>query len=199
MAEEPHSLSALLERVAKGEEQAARELYDEYNEAVLWVIRRHLPPSSPLRNEFDSWEFSQEVWQKAFADPEKLRDFDTFIEFVQYLMRTANHTVDHARRKHLDAQKRDKRRERSLSDPEIVLAAAKRAAPDPNPAAQAAFYERWDRWFRSLSQRQQEVVLKLQNGSRYLEIAKQMNCSLRTIMRIVAELRATLPPEMFHS
>jgi RNA polymerase sigma factor (sigma-70 family) len=188
MADEPNEFSALMERVSLGDEQAAKELFDRYHEALIRVIRYRLNLFPQLRTQFDSFDFLQEVWQDVFADPEKLHEFATFEGFRMFLAQVARHKVEKAQRKYA-AQKRDLHRHRNLGDPGVGAAAAAVADPRPNPAQQAASHEAWMDWLRSLLPRQQLIVLMLRNGCPYQEIAAELSCSVRTIKRLVAEIR----------
>jgi RNA polymerase sigma factor (sigma-70 family) len=196
MSDEPNSFSALLDRVAQGDEGAAQELVEHYREPLIRVIRRRLRSYPKLRRLFDSIDFLQDTWRVILEHPEKLRDFGTFNELMRHLASMANHRVQHARRHYLDAQKRNLRRDCSLSDPDIASVALTQSDPQRDPGARAAFYDLWVRWLRSLSKPQRIVALLLRNGSTHSEIAEQMDCSVRTIERMVTELRAKASPEM---
>jgi DNA-directed RNA polymerase specialized sigma24 family protein len=167
MSDKRITFSALLDRVAQSDEGAVQELVEQYREPLIHVIRRRLRSYPKLRRLFDSTDFLQDTWQQILEHPEKLQDFSTFNDLMRHLACIVNHRIEHTRRQYLDAQKRDLRRDRSLSDPDI----ASMAMTQSDPGARAAFYDLWVRWLRSLSQPQRVVALMLRKGSTHSEIA----------------------------
>src|SRR5262249_44175004 len=61
MDEEVQEFAALMQRLAGGSQEAARELYDRYGPHIRRVVRRRLIPA--LRPKFDSIDFEQDVWK----------------------------------------------------------------------------------------------------------------------------------------
>lgn len=196
MADEPSEFTALMVRVSQGEEQAFQEIYDRYHKAIRLVIRYHLNRSPQLRTQFDSIDFLQEIFKDLFAHPEKLPGFTASKDFLKYLAVVAHHKIEKARRQ-LTTQKRDLRRTRHLSEPEIAVRVAAVADPQPGPAQQAESREAWLRWLNSLTSRQQNIVLRLRDGCTYQEIAAAQRRSVRSIERVVHKLRDIAPPGVF--
>lgn len=193
MTIEPNPFETLMERVSQGDEQAAAELYERYHKAIILIIRHRLNATPQLRALFDSIDFLQEVWQDIFAHPEKLRDFATFEAFLKYLAEMARHKVQKAQRKHA-SQKRDLRRVHHLGDPGVSAAAAAITDARPSPAQRAARFEVWLRWVMSLPLPQRRIVLMLRDGFTYQEVAAELDCSERSIRRIIADIRGIPPP-----
>ncbi len=192
MADKPNPFAALMERVAQGDQQAIAEIYEKYHKAIIFVIRQRLKRYAELRAVNDSLDFLQEVWFSTLADPEKLREFATFEEFLKYLAGVACNKVDKAQRRY-SAQKRDLRRRRHLSDPDVTAAAAAVADPWPRPDQQAASHEAWLRWLESLPEHYRQAVIMLRDGFSYQETAAKLGCSERSLRRLMAKVRAMRP------
>lgn len=197
MDEQTTEFAALMERFAQGDQQAATELYNKYNEAVIRVVRYHLARFPRLRWQYDSIDFSQSVWASVFFDPEKLRDFAQYQDFLMHIWNVTRHKIDNARRKHLGTQKRDLRRTRHLGDSDVATAAGAVADPEPSPLQQVLSHELWQCWLTSLPPRTRTAAVLLAYGYHHRDIAKQLGCSLRSIERVVAKLRRKAPPGMF--
>ena len=193
MTIEASRFATLMERVSQGDQQAATELFEQYQKAIIFVVRQRLNAYPQLRALFDSIDFLQEVSQDVFADPEKLRDFTTFEVLLKYLVEMARQKVQKDQRKYA-SQKRDRRRVRHLGDSGVSAAAAAIADARPSPAQRAAMSEVWLHWILSLPLPQRRIVLMLRDGCTYQEIAAEFDFSERSIRRIVAEIRGMPPP-----
>ena len=109
---EEGDLAVFLQRIASGDEGAARELLQRYEPEVRLVVRRQLPRL--LRSRFDSLDFLQSVWGSFFR---RMRDAPTEFEdsrhLVAFLARAAkNKVIDEYRR--AGTRKQDIRREEPL-------------------------------------------------------------------------------------
>src|SRR5438445_496811 len=105
---------ALMQEVLSGSENAAQELFRDYEPYLLQVIRGRL--SKKVRSRFDSLDIAQDVWASFFAAEPTKRRFNTAGELVAFLARLArNKTIDVVRQG-LKTQKRDPNREQSIDD-----------------------------------------------------------------------------------
>lgn len=188
---ETNAFPALLVRAAQGEKQAINELFEQSQKATIQAIRFHLSRLPHLQRRFDAADFLKEAWLILLSQPEKLRECSTFPEFLRYLRRLAQHRLEHSRRMHLESEKRALRRVRLLSDPSIAVAAASVADSRPDPVQQAACRDLWLHWTKSLPWRQRVMLCMLLSGYTPQEIAASFRCCVRTIQRLVADLRAT--------
>lgn len=195
MPDKPNDFTALMDRVAQGDQQAAAQLLHRYGSAVIMVIRQRLDQNSRLRSIYDTDDFAQSVWSDFFAGPAKCNRFATPVDFVKYLTGMSRNQVRKAVREQLMTQKRDLCRSRHLSDPHIAAAADAVADPAPTPAQYAVSREEWEGWLKSLTSDQQRLILMVRAGFSREEIAGQFCRSLRTIERMVDELRLSPPPE----
>ena len=87
----PEDFQKLLARMRRGDEAAARTLYEEYGTLLSRVVRRHL--NSALRPHFDSIDFVQETWLEFLKDLPKERPFETPSKLAQYLANIARNKV----------------------------------------------------------------------------------------------------------
>jgi len=96
------SFRELMVRLRAGDAQATRELFDEYHDLLLMVVRRYLSPN--LRAQVDSVDFVQEVWLSFLQNPAAKPDFATPQSFGAFLATIArNKVIDGVRRGLLSA------------------------------------------------------------------------------------------------
>lgn len=86
----PDDISALIARVRRLEEPAAKELVDQIYPTVIRIVRNHLP-----RRELEE-DLAQEVFLKIFS---KLQQFRADVPFEHWVSRIAVNTcIDHLRK-----------------------------------------------------------------------------------------------------
>ena len=106
MFDEATQFAGLMERVERGEQQAAWELLEAYGSHLQRYVRRSL--SREMRStRFDSVDFVQVVWASFFREPEKLRRITSPAELMAYLAALARNKVVTEVRKEVHTQKRD--------------------------------------------------------------------------------------------
>src|SRR5882724_4971958 len=59
----------LMQKVLTGSQEAAQELFRDYEPYLLFAIRRKL--DKRMRSKFDSADFAQDVWASFFETPDK--------------------------------------------------------------------------------------------------------------------------------
>ena len=195
MSVDSHEFPVLMELVARGDEAGAAQLFHLYDDTVLRLVHSLLRKYPRLRAVYDVEDLSQMIWRDFFAGPAKCDRFATPVDFLKYLTGMSYNQVRKAVREQLMTQKRDLRRSHHLSEPHVAAAADAVADPAPTPAQYAVSREEWEGWLKSLTKDQQSLVLMVRAGFRHEEIAGQFCCSLRTIERMVDELRLSPPPE----
>lgn len=195
MSENASPFASLMHLVAQGDRQATAQLLHQYGDTLIAFIRMHLRRRDRLRSIFDSDWFANGVWADLLCDPAKCQQFATPDQFVRYLLVMARNQICNASRDYLDTQKRDLRRSRYFSDPAVSAAASVVADPHPSPAQQAEYVDGWDRWLGSLSAQEQQFILLRRAGFTFSEIAAELGCSLRSLERLVDDLRRDPPPE----
>jgi RNA polymerase sigma factor (sigma-70 family) len=185
MIDEATEFSSLMERVQRGEQQAAWELLETYGSHLQRYVRRSF--SRDLRARFDTVDFVQVVWASFFREPEKLRQIASPRDLMAYLAALARNKVVNEVRREVHAQKRDVRREIRLDavhdDDQRDL-----ASRDPTPSAVAMFRERWNRLLGGQPTRVQRIVELRFAGATYNEIATELQINERTARKAIEKL-----------
>ncbi len=183
MAIEVPDLQELLDRIRKGDEDAARELLVHFESHVRRVVRRRLPLI--LRPKFDSMDFVQSVWGEFFARLNQGElEFDSPQRLARFLAVVAQTKVTaEYRRRH--GKKHDLRRE--VSGPnELFYIPGKTGDPTPSQAMIAQ--ERIETVMNSLSDLHKKVLELRNQGFKYGEIAEQLGIDERSARRIVHDV-----------
>jgi RNA polymerase sigma factor (sigma-70 family) len=174
------ALDLLLERLARGEMDAAGQVYLAFEPVLRVMVRRQLTPR--MRAKFDSTDVVQSAWADAlqgfrergwrFSDRDHLR---------AYLSRvTYNHFVNHCRRHKLVV-----RYEQSLaSDEQPGLP----ASPQPRPSELAQANELWDLLLRLCPPAHRKLLELKRHGFALAEIAYKTGLHERSVRRILYEL-----------
>ena len=80
-----------MQRVAGGDQDASRALFDRYGGHILRVVRRRL--NGGLRVRYDSTDFLQDVWKSFFVTEARRRVFSDPAHLVRFLANMACHKV----------------------------------------------------------------------------------------------------------
>jgi RNA polymerase sigma factor (sigma-70 family) len=104
MASEDNDFRLLMRRVVAGDDDAARQLVEEYGESIRRAVRRVL--DSRLRSKFDSLDFAQLVWGSFFRARDRMDRFDRPGELAAFLITMARNKVGTERRRYLRTVKR---------------------------------------------------------------------------------------------
>ena len=175
---------SLLGQICDGSKQAAEELVRIYGEHILRAVRRRLP--SPLRQKFDSTDFTQLVWQAVFSDPGRLTEFKTPDELMRYLAGIATYKVAEEARRRLGTAKFSIHREQSLDDP--ALQGDDYCSQSPPPAELASAREQFEALLRGLGWRDKQVLLMRLGGASCESIAEKLGIHARTVRKIIQRL-----------
>ncbi len=178
-------IARFLERIAAGDQDAARELLTRYEAEVRLVVRRQLPRL--LRSRFDSLDFLQSVWGSFFRRVKGgPAEFEDSRHLVAFLARAAkNKVIDEYRR--AGSRKADMHREEPLwadGDTPRDLAAA---GDTPSQVAEAreAFTN-----LRDLLPEDRHLLLELKaQGLSSKDIGERLKISERTVQRVLEDLR----------
>ncbi|AGA31075.1 RNA polymerase sigma factor [Singulisphaera acidiphila] len=182
------NLGDLIDKAKSGDQDAIRSLQCFEND-IRMMVRVRLP--RPLRSQFDSMDFVQDVWQSFFRifnhDPERfaqVRDLRGFLAGV-----ARNKVYEEHRRRSL-TQKYDLEREEPLyirrgnrDIPREVIAS------DPSPSQDAQARERLDQLLEGRSPREAEVIELRRQGLTFEEIAAQTGLHERTVRRVIETIR----------
>ena len=185
MIDEATEFAGLMQRVERGEQQAAWELLESYGSHLQRYVRRSL--SREMRTRFDSVDFVQVVWASFFREPEKLRRIHSPAELMAYLATLARNKVVTEVRREVQSQKRDLRREIRL-DSVHDKGQGDLASRDPTPSAVAMFRERWNRLVDGQPAQVRRIVELRFAGATYTEIAEQLHIHERTARKAIERL-----------
>ena len=188
-ARETQEFKLLMDRVLKGSEDAARELVARYERELLVVIRRGLIPR--LRSKFDSQDFVQAVWVTFFEHRERLAEFPSSQDLIQFLATIARNKVIDESRRRLQSHGRNVNREISLGAPHVF---PKLTATTPTPSAVAIADEQWKQLVDGEPDHYRRVVELRQIGASHAEIADALGLSAKTVQRVLQRLRDKLVP-----
>jgi RNA polymerase sigma-70 factor (ECF subfamily) len=178
-------IARFLNRIAAGDQDAARELLTRYEAEVRLVVRRQLPRL--LRSRFDSLDFLQSVWGSFFR---KVKggpaEFEDSRHLVAFLARAAkNKVIDEYRR--AGSRKADMHREEPLwvdGDSPRDLPAA-----DASPSQVAEAHEAFTH-LRDLLPEDRHLLLELKaQGLSSKDIGERLKISERTVQRVLEDLR----------
>jgi len=181
IAKTDEEFDALMQQVLNGSEEAARELFRDYEPYLLYAIRRKL--SKRLRSRFDSMDFSQDVWASYFAQPVRKRMFATKNELLAFLTRLAQNKVIDATRRRLAAQKYNVNREQSIHDSRF-FDKDRLTADQPTPSQILMSKEEWRRFLHRVPLVYRRIFILLRQGLSKEEIAEKMDLHVRTVRRI---------------
>jgi RNA polymerase sigma-70 factor (ECF subfamily) len=185
MYDEAKEFESLMQRVERGEQQAAWELLEAYGSHLQRYVRRSL--SREMRTRFDSVDFVQVVWASFFREPEKLRRISSPAELMAYLATLARNKVVTEVRREVHTQKRDMRREIRL-DAVHDKDQHDLASRDPTPSAVAMFRERWNRLVDGQPPHVRRIVELRFAGATYTEIAEELHIHERTARKAIERL-----------
>jgi RNA polymerase sigma-70 factor (ECF subfamily) len=191
MAKTDDEFHGLMQRVMKGSEEAARELFREYGPYLIVAIRRHL--TKRMRSKFDSLDFAQDVWASFFAESRDLRAFTSPKELVAFLGKLARNKIVDARRHRL-TQKRASSKEMSLDD-SVRVDRSGIAGSEPTPSQIVMRQEEWDAFLGEKPEAYRHIFVLLSEGKSHEEIAAELGLHRRTVDRIIQRYGPRQPVE----
>jgi len=187
MSEEP--LQALLERLCRGDDRAAEQVFRTYEPYLRKVVRRQLP--ARLRAKFDSLDIVQSVWADVldgfrragwrFEDADHLRAF---------LVKATRHRFIDRYRQHQRALEH----ERPLVEGEGDVGPV---SPGPRPSEVARADDLWDKLLALCPPEHHEILRLKRQGLEAPEIAARTGLhedSVRRLLRQLARRLALQPP-----
>lgn len=188
MERDPEDLADLIARAKEGDAEAVRGLLRFENDIRL-MVRVRLP--RPLRSQFDSMDFVQEVWQSVFRmldqEPDRLANVQ---DLRGYLAGMARNKVVEEHRRRTQSQKYDLGREEPLflrrngrDIPRDV------PASDPTPSQDAQARDRLDQIVAGKSPRDAELIELRRQGLTFEEVAERTGLSERTVRRVIEAIR----------
>ena len=174
-----------------GSEEAAQELFRDYEPYLLQVIRKRLGKN--LRPKFDSLDFAQDVWGSFFREDFEQRVFKTPGEFMAFLAKLAHNKVVEAGRRRLKAPGNVTAPVGSIDD-SVTFDKEQLVARQPTPSQVCSNEEQWTRFLRSQPLVYRRIYILLRDGKTQLEIAEELNLHEKTVNRVVNRLMPGLMP-----
>ena len=182
---------ALMERVLAGSEEAAAELFRDYEPYLLHAIRRRL--SKRMRPSFDSLDFAQDVWASFFAEDAIPRVFKTPAEFVAFLAKLAHNKVVDASRRRLKTPGNEAAPVRSIDD-SLTFDKDQLVARQPTPSQVVSKEDEWTTFLQGQKLLYRRIYILYREGKTQLQIAEELNIHVRTVNRVVNRLAPGLVP-----
>lgn len=180
MVSDPQPFQNLIAQVQSGDQDAARQLYDQYGRQIQIAVRRRM--GTGLRKRFDSDDFAQAVWVSIFGNLGQISKLKTPAEFVGYLIRVATYKVIDESRRHTQTMRRDMSRERSID----AIRADLLHHDEPSASQIALAQEQWEHILKTIPEKYHAVAtLRVQQGLPIREIASRSGYNERTVRRIL--------------
>ena len=174
----PITLIDILVRVRAGCPEAIRQLVDCYGNLLREVIRRHL--NARLRATHEPDDLLQEVWMDFFSHALLEHQFSTPGHLYAFLEGMSLRKINQVHRRHLETQKRDRKRCAEL--PDIPY-----EQHGPERLAEAA--DQWQAFLQKMPPQWQRGVIMLRDGYSHREVAELLGVSERTLARHLAHVR----------
>ena len=181
MARTDAEFNALMHEVLAGSEEAAKELFRDYEPYLLQAIRRKL--NKKMRPKFDSIDFAQDVWASFFAEEPEKRTFETPDDLIRFLIRLAHNKVADATRLRLKTQKFDIEREYSIDDSQLFDKNVLKA-DQPTPSQIFMSQEEWREFLDRQPLVYRRIFILLRDGKTLDEIAQELDINKRTVQRV---------------
>ena len=173
---------SLMTRVQTGCPDAARELFDRYGEHIRRIVRRKLHQG--LRSQYDSIDFTQDVWASFFAGPQERRTFDTPESLVAFLSNMVFTKVARAYRRGFQTKKYNLSGKQSLNaDGPDGEPAPEPPLRGPTPSQVAIANEQWERMNDGQPDRFRLMLELLREGYNYQEVAERTGLHPKAIQR----------------
>lgn len=174
----------LLAGCRRGDSAALAAVVERYLPHVRQVVRRRL--SATLRAQFDSTDFTQNVWASFIRVTIDRLDLPNERALVAFLAKMAeNKVLEECRQQTTDM--RNVRRVVSLTDLGEV------AAPPQTPSAEVMAGEHWAALAAGLSPRERVMVRMLSEGHTQKAVAERLGLTARTVRRLLTRLRDHRP------
>ena len=178
----------LMARVRAHDREAVAMLLERFEADVRLMVRVRLPRA--LRNQFDSMDFVQAVWQSVLVRKgDDVGDFTDPGQFRGFLATVARNKVyeEHRRRSTL---KYDLGREERLyvRKGEREVPREVRAA-DPTPSETVQAGERLGQLIQGRTDHEVQVIQLRRQGMTFEEIARKLGKDERSIRRVIDDIR----------
>jgi len=178
------SLDSLLEKLSKGENEAAEKVFRDFEPFLRAMVRRRL--TSPLRAKFDSMDVVQSAWSELLEGFRAgAREFKDQAHLRAFLARvTYNHFVNECRRNSAALE----REEAFRTDVSYAIP----VSSQPRPSQQAQADELWDTLLDLCPPHHRRILELKRQGLPLAEIAEQVELHEGSVRRILYDLAKRL-------
>jgi RNA polymerase sigma factor (sigma-70 family) len=174
----------LVARIKQGSEAAMFELVEKYGQHVYRTVRRKL--SRAMRSKFDSADFVQAVWASFFENRDRLLEFPSAQDLIQFLSRIAHNKVVDEIRRRLVLQGKNVNREVPIDRAGIGSALF---SPGPTVSEVVMADERAGQITTEHSARYRRIVELRRAGATHVEIAEALGVNPKTVQRVLQRLQ----------
>jgi RNA polymerase sigma-70 factor (ECF subfamily) len=188
---EESSFDELLKRLRKGEDDAARQIFQQYAKRLIGLARVHL--NSSVRRKVDPEDVVQSVFKSFFVRMGKgqfdLENRDNLWSLLVVIaLRKCGHKV-----RDLHRQRQDIRKEASPQRAADDSASSWQAlAPGPTPSEAAILAETVEQVFGGLKERERQIVELHLQGYEIADIQAQVQRSEYTVRDVLKRVRKRL-------
>ena len=181
----------LVARWSRGDQEAASQLFQRYSNRLIVLARSHLP--NKLSQRIDPEDVVQSVYRSFFV---RVRDGQYDLKHGGDLWRlmvtiTLNKLANEVKRNSRD--KRAVEREHHFGSADQLLGIhASMLAREPSPVEAVALTEQVDQLMRRLQPMQRSMLQLRLQGYTLNEIAAELGCSERTVIRVLQGIKQQL-------
>lgn len=187
MSSDPYDEDAFLEltnRLKDGSDSAFEEILQRFGPYVMRSVRRNL--DRRLRSRFDSQDFAQAVWMTVHEHRDRLAECQSPDSLMALLVTIAQRKVRYEFRRHLQAEKQNINKERSMQNDSFVLPLPDHSAEHPSQVIIAK--EQWDLMMTDEPAKYREIMELRCTGLTLDEIAEKVGVNERTVRRVIRKL-----------
>jgi RNA polymerase sigma factor (sigma-70 family) len=185
MSSTENEFERLMARIRTGDEEAARELFDRYGQAIQMAVRRRL--NRRMRSEFDSLDFAQDAWASFFHIPPERCTFHTPRELMAFLTRLVQNKLIDAYRQRYQTAAHNQRKVRRLRPNTHDL-----PGRQPTPSQLVIADETWNRLLQNKPPKVRLALEMLREGRSRQEIAESLGLHPKMIQRFLQQLNHRL-------
>lgn len=187
MSNTANEFERLMERVRTGDPEAGKELFERYGKAIQMVVRYRM--DRRLRSQFDSLDFTQDVWASFFRLPAGNYAFRTPEELMAFLTRVVHFKMIDAYRKRCRHSKNGERKFRR-----VQRNVDEQPARQPTPSQVAIVEEEWGRLLKNKPPKIQRALEMLRDGYSRREVAEHLGLNAKRIQRLIKRLNDRRSP-----
>jgi RNA polymerase sigma-70 factor (ECF subfamily) len=181
----------LVARWQTGDEQAADALFRRYAERLIALARTRL--SEKLARRLDPEDVVQSAYRSFFAGARAGRyALEQSGDLWRLLVAITLHKLHHQVERHTSAKRAVYREQNVPNAGSIGSIPVAALAAEPSPAEAVALADELEQVMRALNSQQRQVLERRLHGATLDEIAAALQCSQRTVRRVMNQIREYL-------